>query len=88
VGLSQCESSRLFTVKAGVDLAWQSWPPHIYIILEALAGVPKNVTTLPLPQINAITSSYNFIPDGQLGLSEDQLPKYVPSLAPYLPFLM
>ncbi|KAG8737849.1 hypothetical protein FRC10_007602 [Ceratobasidium sp. 414] len=60
-----------------------SWPPHIYIILEALAGVPKNVVKKPLPQINSTATSYSLIPEGQLGLPRDQLPQQTLELGGY-----
>ncbi|QRV92208.1 trehalase [Ceratobasidium sp. AG-Ba] len=52
-----------------------SWPPHIYIILEALAGVPKSVVKRGPPRISSTNTSYSLIPEGQLGLSQDRLPQ-------------
>ncbi|KAF8600265.1 trehalase [Ceratobasidium sp. AG-I] len=60
-----------------------SWPPHIHIILEALANVPKKVVKKQLVQISANTSSYDLIPEGQLGLSEDELPQQTLELGGY-----
>ena len=52
-----------------------SWPPHIYIILEALNNLPKNLNKRQPPTINSTVTSFDLIPEGQLGLTEDQLPK-------------
>lgn len=51
-----------------------AWPPHQHIILEALAALPSNVTsgTIPIPNNNQ--STFDLIPSGQIGVSEDQLP--------------
>lgn len=51
-----------------------AWPPHQYIILQALRGLPKNVSSgaLPTPQNGATT--FSLVPDGQIGLTEDALP--------------
>ena len=51
-----------------------AWPPHQFIVLEALRQLPSNITTstLPLPPSNQ--SSFGLIPSGQIGLQEDQLP--------------
>ncbi|KAH7910486.1 glycoside hydrolase family 37 protein [Hygrophoropsis aurantiaca] len=51
-----------------------SWPPHQYIIMEALRALPSNITTNALPTPNSGSSTYSLIPSGQLGFSEDQLP--------------
>ncbi|KAG8769519.1 hypothetical protein FRC12_004904 [Ceratobasidium sp. 428] len=60
-----------------------SWPPHIYIILEALANVPKKVVKKALPQINSTVTSYSLIPEGQLGLAQDRLPQQTLELGGY-----
>ncbi|KAG8703944.1 hypothetical protein FRC08_002545 [Ceratobasidium sp. 394] len=60
-----------------------SWPPHIYIILEALAGIPKKVVKKPLPEINETVTSYSLIPEGQLGLPKDRLPQQTLELGGY-----
>ncbi|KAG6337380.1 hypothetical protein ID866_1703 [Astraeus odoratus] len=51
-----------------------SWPPHQYIILEALNALPSNLTTNGLPNPGSGQSTYDLVPTGQLNLSEDQLP--------------
>jgi alpha,alpha-trehalase len=55
----------------GNDITYSAWPPHQYIILEALRNLPSNLTQSPLPLIN---DTFAFIPPGQLGLTESQLP--------------
>ncbi|KAH7928748.1 glycoside hydrolase family 37 protein [Leucogyrophana mollusca] len=58
-------------------LQWDApnaWPPHQYIIMEALRALPANLTTNALPTPNSGSSTYSLIPSGQLGLTEDQLP--------------
>ncbi|KAL4242581.1 Trehalase, partial [Abortiporus biennis] len=51
-----------------------SWPPHQFIVLEALRNLPSNVTsgTLPTPSLNQ--STFDLIPQGQINLFESQLP--------------
>jgi alpha,alpha-trehalase len=51
-----------------------AWPPHQYIILQALRNLPANVSTGPIRLPNAPLSTYSLIPAGQLGLNESQLP--------------
>jgi len=46
-----------------------AWPPHQYIALEALRNLPSNLTTNALPGDN----SFDLVPSGQLGITEDQL---------------
>ncbi|CCM03727.1 uncharacterized protein FIBRA_05873 [Fibroporia radiculosa] len=58
-------------------LQWDApnaWPPHQYIILQALRALPDNVTSgaLPTPASNA--STYSLIPAGQLNVAEADLP--------------
>lgn len=51
-----------------------SWPPHIYFILEALANLDlqaPDVTDGDLPTSN---NSFTLIPTNQLGVTEEQLP--------------
>ena len=53
------------------------WPPHQYIVLQALKSLPTNVSkgTLPAPSSNQ--STFDLIPSGQLGIAEfkaDQIP--------------
>ncbi|KAI5995126.1 trehalase-domain-containing protein [Pisolithus albus] len=50
-----------------------TWPPHQYIILEALNTLPSNLTTNSLPTPGAGQSAYDLIPSGQLNLTESQL---------------
>ena len=47
-----------------------AWPPHQYIALEALGNLPSNLTTNTIPN----GESFNLVPSGQLGVTEDQLP--------------
>ncbi|KAG6889631.1 hypothetical protein C0992_004522 [Termitomyces sp. T32_za158] len=51
-----------------------TWPPHQYIVLQALRALPSNITSGPLPLPSGDQSTFNLIPDGQLGLNESQLP--------------
>ena len=46
-----------------------AWPPHQYIALGALRNLPSNLTTNSLPGGN----SFDLVPSGQLGITEDQL---------------
>lgn len=46
-----------------------AWPPHQYIALAALRNLPANLTTNTLPGGN----SFDLVPSGQLGITEDQL---------------
>jgi len=58
-------------------LQWDApnaWPPHQYIILEALRAIPSNLTTNGLPMPSSSQSTYGLIPAGQLALTEAQLP--------------
>ena len=48
-----------------------SWPPHQHIALEALANIPTNISTMPLP---SDAPSFSYIPSGQLGLDQSQFP--------------
>ena len=51
-----------------------TWPPHQYIALLALRGLPANITTMSIPSPPSDQSTYALIPAGQLGLNETQLP--------------
>lgn len=51
-----------------------AWPPHQYIALQALRALPANITSSPLPTLSSNQSSFDLVPSGQLGLSENQLP--------------
>lgn len=59
-------------------LQWDApnaWPPHQYAVLKALANLPSNLTDTPLPEIEGEdASTFSLIPEGQLGMSEDELP--------------
>ncbi|KZT70791.1 glycoside hydrolase family 37 protein [Daedalea quercina L-15889] len=57
-----------------------AWPPHQYIVLEALAALPPNLTAGTLPTPAANESTYALVPAGQLGLAEDELPGQVLSV--------
>jgi alpha,alpha-trehalase len=49
-----------------------AWPPHQYIALEALRGLPANVTSMPWSTNGS--STFSLIPSGQLGVAESALP--------------
>ncbi|KAG2009792.1 trehalase [Coprinopsis cinerea AmutBmut pab1-1] len=51
-----------------------SWPPHQYIVLQALRALPANVSSGPLPQPSDDESTFSLVPAGQLGLEETELP--------------
>lgn len=53
-----------------------AWPPHQYIILEALSNVPSNISTKTILATtnNGAGDSWSLIPEGQLGIEESQLP--------------
>lgn len=59
-------------------LQWDApnaWPPHQYIILQALSSLPGNLTASALPSLSSDgSSSYSLVPAGQLGLDETDLP--------------
>ncbi|GLB38558.1 putative alpha-trehalose glucohydrolase [Lyophyllum shimeji] len=58
-------------------LQWDApntWPPHQYIVLQALRALPSNITSGPLPTPSNGQNTFNLIPAGQLGLTESQLP--------------
>lgn len=59
-------------------LQWDApnaWPPHQYIVLQALRALPSNVSSGSLPTPANNQSSFDFVPQGQLGLTEAQLPR-------------
>ncbi|OAX38447.1 glycoside hydrolase family 37 protein [Rhizopogon vinicolor AM-OR11-026] len=51
-----------------------SWPPHQYIIMQALRSIPSNLTTNGLPVPSSSQSTYDLVPAGQLNFTEAQLP--------------
>lgn len=51
-----------------------TWPPHQYIALQALAAIPANLTTGPVPTTSSNQSTFDLIPSGQLVIAESQLP--------------
>ncbi|KAF8627421.1 hypothetical protein AX17_006236 [Amanita inopinata Kibby_2008] len=58
-------------------LQWDApntWPPHQYIVLQALRALPANVASGPLPTPNSTQSTFSLVPAGQLGLKESDLP--------------
>ncbi|KAF8895253.1 glycoside hydrolase family 37 protein, partial [Infundibulicybe gibba] len=58
-------------------LQWDApnaWPPHQYIILQALRALPSNLTGGALPAPASNQSTFSLIPSGQLGLDESKLP--------------
>ena len=50
-----------------------AWPPHQYIALAALRNLPSNLTTNALPQPGQGGNTFDLVPSGQLGITEDQL---------------
>ncbi|KAF8194392.1 Six-hairpin glycosidase-like protein [Mycena galopus ATCC 62051] len=58
-------------------LQWDApnaWPPHQYIALQALAALPANLTSGPLPTPAAGAGTFSLVPAGQLGVPEAALP--------------
>lgn len=58
-------------------LQWDApnaWPPHQYIALQALRALPDNVSSGAIPQPPSGKSGFALVPDGQLGLEENNLP--------------
>jgi len=56
-------------------LQWDApnaWPPHIYIVMQALLAMPSNITKTPLP--SGGNGSFAALPSGQLGMDESGLP--------------
>lgn len=65
------------TTFVDTGLQWDApnaWPPHQYIILQALRQLPSNVTKGSAPSVPSGQSTFSLIPSGQLGLSEGDLP--------------
>ncbi|ESK84799.1 glycoside hydrolase family 37 protein [Moniliophthora roreri MCA 2997] len=65
------------TTFVDTGLQWDApnaWPPHQYVVLQALRNLPSNITSNPLPTPSSNQSTFNLIPVGQLGLEESQLP--------------
>ncbi|GJJ15469.1 hypothetical protein Clacol_009747 [Clathrus columnatus] len=59
-------------------LQWDApntWPPHQYIILQALKNLPSNLTSMPLPEPLSFQTTFDLVPDGQIGVSISQLPQ-------------
>ena len=69
-----CNTSSGFELTIIQRDAPNTWPPHQYIILKALAALPSNVTSGPIPQPASGQSTFSLIPAGQLGLAETDLP--------------
>ncbi|KAF8319629.1 glycoside hydrolase family 37 protein [Clavulina sp. PMI_390] len=58
-------------------LQWDApnaWPPHQFIIIEALQNLPDNLTAVALPTLSSEVSSFSLVPGSQLGLNESSLP--------------
>ena len=51
-----------------------AWPPHQYIIINALRAIPTNLSTTPVPSPASGQTTFSLIPSGQLDLTADQLP--------------
>ncbi|KAF8883777.1 Six-hairpin glycosidase-like protein [Gymnopilus junonius] len=51
-----------------------AWPPHQYIVLNALRALPSNITSGAIPTPPSNQSTFALIPSGQLGLAEKALP--------------
>ncbi|KAI9454058.1 trehalase [Lactarius psammicola] len=61
-------------------LQWDApnaWPPHQYIALQALLGLPGNVSSGAIPQTPSGQSAYALVPSGQLDVAENALPGQV-----------
>jgi alpha,alpha-trehalase len=57
-------------------LQWDApnaWPPHQYITMQALRALPDNVSSGAIPQPPKGKSGFALVPDGQLGLQENNL---------------
>lgn len=69
-------------------LQWDApntWPPHQYIILQALQNLPSNLTSIPLPKPLAFQNTFDLVPDGQLGITISQLPQQTQAGGPSFP---
>ncbi|KAI0823980.1 glycoside hydrolase [Trametes gibbosa] len=51
-----------------------AWPPHQHVALQALRALPGNLTTGALPTPDSGKSTFDMLPSGQIGVSEDALP--------------
>ncbi|KAF9018983.1 hypothetical protein BDZ89DRAFT_1164922 [Hymenopellis radicata] len=51
-----------------------AWPPHQYILLQGLRALPSNITSAALIAPSSNESTFNLLPQGQLGITETQLP--------------
>lgn len=52
-----------------------AWPPHQYVIINALRNLPANITSDPLPTPSSSSqSTFDLIPSGQIDVSESDLP--------------
>ncbi|KAH9970761.1 trehalase [Lactifluus volemus] len=57
-------------------LQWDApnaWPPHQYITMQALMALPDNVSSGAIPQPPKGKSGFALVPEGQLGLQENDL---------------
>lgn len=64
----------MLSLIAPIRDAPNAWPPHQYIAIQALRALPSNLTKNALPTLLSNQSTFDLIPDGQLGLVESQLP--------------
>jgi alpha,alpha-trehalase len=58
-------------------LQWDApnaWPPHQYILMQALRALPANVSAAPLPAPPQGASVFALLPAGQAGVAEGALP--------------
>ncbi|KZT35404.1 glycoside hydrolase [Sistotremastrum suecicum HHB10207 ss-3] len=58
-------------------LQWDApnaWPPHQYIIVQALQSLPSNITSGAFPTPPSNQSTFALVPNGQIPLSETELP--------------
>lgn len=69
-----CSPGRYNTADAIYRDAPNAWPPHQYIILQALRNLPSNLTSGAIASPGSDQSSFTLIPRGQIGLEENQLP--------------
>ncbi|TFY78486.1 hypothetical protein EWM64_g5528 [Hericium alpestre] len=54
-------------------LQWDApnaWPPHQYILLDALRALPANISAAPLPAPPGSQSGFALVPAGQMGMDE------------------
>ncbi|EJD54439.1 glycoside hydrolase family 37 protein [Auricularia subglabra TFB-10046 SS5] len=54
-----------------------AWPPHQYIVLQALKNLPENVAKGALPAKPEGKTTFALIPQGQLGVEEKDLPRQI-----------